>query len=280
MTDKKFHVRQASRGLLVHYSIIPIIARCGYDPGALAGEVETAHPGSTRWYPDGTLAITGFDALNQFVTSCDHCYSDAAFKDDCDNKPLRLGRSIKVQSSIVSHPAFESTMYDFLMWNEAFRKWDSSASVITAQLGSPYSPELPAGPLESLPLVIFFADKKVNLKTRKAIAISIENWFRQQAETPMPGEKPIRLQRMTVRFRERTADILLDASESGQHSLNWLYLEIIYHCKQVIRHFVISLADGGIKVVSPATDNEPAHYGLCTMEEALGPVNAEFPFEL
>ena len=88
--------------------------------------------------------------------------------------------------------------------------------------------------LDDFPITVVFKRKpKGPIQSRFATLLT--EWFRGVAKAGILGEGPIRSVSGEVQFRGALAQLRIDASDSGQHTLNWLLVAVLNFGYEVSR---------------------------------------------
>lgn len=87
-------------------------------------------------------------------------------------------------------------------------------------------PKPPAYRVDDLLITVVFR-RKPSMEVQLRFAECIGEWSQQVATQGLHGEGPIKLTTPQIEFRKKLAQFRIDASQSGQDTLNWLVLSVL-----------------------------------------------------
>ncbi len=200
-------------------------------------------------YPDGTLLIEGggsFDKLRNFII----------------NQQLLASGGVWDSRGFLSLDPFPCKAYA-LWYTTDYREslGELSFSVIFPSLHTYPTKDYR---VEDLQITVVFR-KRASAQVRKRFAACLSGWFKSVANRGMFGEGPIRSASNELRFRGRLVQFRLDASQSGQDTLNWLLLSVLnfgYEVSAVQRFIFDQETQLGIFVDSIDDSTLPEIYNL------------------
>lgn len=173
-------------------------------------------------YPDGTLLFEGGDSFHRLWNAI---------------TASRLQENGVPTPNLLEHGIWQPHGFGGL---EEFRKGTTSYMLFYTRdyresLGaldfSVVFPAIVSDPtrdydLKNLQISVGFK-RKVSQKTRRLFLESLKKYFDSVSKAGMFNEGPLRLASPEIAFRDRLAQFRIDASSSGQDTLNWLLITVL-----------------------------------------------------
>ena len=174
-------------------------------------------------YPDGTLQVEGRGIYEAFESRGARCIREydgqVAFAENPASPRYRF-----CGSQFHSLPAFAPMHYTVLHWHEHVKRWQGGTYVQAGCTKRFY--EIEPSPLDNLMVTLAFHRRFTNA-ARPALAAHVAEWLAEVGEQGLFGEGKISPRSPTITFYDRVARFYLDASATGQQTINWLILHLM-----------------------------------------------------
>lgn len=244
--------------------VLAVIREAGFDVAELCGQ--SGAPDAMKWYPDGSLQIDGADAVTRFIHRCDAVYAKRADDINEERDPL-CSTSVLGDVMYESLAAFPERLYTISIWGDFVRELEGSGiGVSTARASQRGTRPLPEWPISDLMVSVAFR-KRLSKDHRQQFAVAVRGWLDSVRKRGMFDEGPVRPVADEIAFSRRLAQFRIDASESGQNTINWMLLSLLPLCEAnpiTLVYFVMSFLEYRL---------EPRpHYVLVGYQDVYGPV--------
>jgi len=127
---------------------------------------------------------------------------------------------------------FPERIYNVLVWGSFVSKNDGR--FVTVHPGSPNAQvRNPTSSMENLLVTIVFT-RKMSKRVRLSLLQVLSTWLDSVRHEGVSNEGQVRPTGSSLRFFDRLVQFRLDASRSGQMTVNWLILTLIDFCSQAL----------------------------------------------
>lgn len=176
-------------------------------------------------YPDGTVQLEGKGTTSTFEAEAGSLVRDRALQRAQAEDPLHM-RLLQGGASFISLSPFPARVIGLALWGEFVKKYEGGHLRI-----QPGTVPLPIdgkanGPIENLPVTVAF-HRRFSKKTRQELAELIAAYLASVHSEGLFSEGPITKASDEIRFYPRVAQFRINASRSGQNTINWLILSLV-----------------------------------------------------
>ncbi len=212
------------RILIYTPSILAVLHEEGLDLERVSASIALNLDSTVRRYPDGSIQIEGeqsIEAIEQERIRRLEQVSRAFWI----KHPLS-GEQILGGAFYVSLSPFPLTTIDLSFFGEFVRKYETGCVRVRPVL--PVSrPTVEENPIDDLHVTVIFL-RRLSKDSRRRFADLVSNWLSSVGGAGIFDEGPIRQISSKIDYYPRCARFKIDASRSGQNTINWLIVSILH----------------------------------------------------
>ena len=206
---------------LCNSTLFPIFDKLGTDVGSLVSSLSQFC--EVRQYPDESFEFRGQAAYDCFL---EHA-AEPVYNHVLD-MPQRI--SPYGVTGFWNLPVFDTQFFHLLFWGDFASTNDGSIMNVMPgnSLGPPLA--LPQSPLENLLITVAF-HRRLSKRSRLAYTQLVQKWLSHVSEQGLFGEGPVGPKSRHLSFFDKLAQFRVDASRTGQCSLNYFVLLMLKMCR-------------------------------------------------
>jgi len=204
---------------------LDVMQECHIDERALMRHLKSLPGCRLDAYPDGSIQIVGASAQADFCRMAQEPigeYDERLMFGEEDYAKAKVHCGGTTYSSLM---AFEERRWCVRDWlGPASQRGNSNVCVPTQQ----QFPRMEEYPLDALLISVAFKRRLTKPKRAKLVT-ALAEWRNSVRSNGVFGEGPIRWSDGAITFYKKVAQFQVDASESGQCTINWLILSLMTH---------------------------------------------------
>ena len=214
-------------------AILDVIAESGLDVDALLELVVQDTGAVLDRYPDGSVQLEGQRALDVFESRAGDCYFNRSQQLQMQEENYVKSKPWYGGANYSSLAPFSPRIFVIRDWGKHVHKWTGGGGggirICTADTAEPDFPGTRSeeAPIDDLLVSVAF-QRRLSKKTRQQFAEAIGRWFASVRTQGLFGEGPVSLASPDIQFHKRLAQFRIDASRSGQKTINWLILTLVH----------------------------------------------------
>jgi hypothetical protein len=197
----------------------------GVNVEALLGKIADMPDARILKYPNGTIQLEGEGAASTFGAEAGSRVSDHAIRQAHIKDPRRMPVCL-ASASFASLSPFPVRYIGLTLWGEFVKQYEGGRlRVQPSTIPQPVDGKV-NGPIENLPVTIAVR-RRFSKQTRQQFADLVGKFLASVRSEGMFGEGPISRVSEVIDFFPRVAQFRIDASRSGQNTINWLILSLV-----------------------------------------------------
>ena len=205
-------------------SILDAFREDGVDTNAMFRQVAGFPECAGQRYPDGSMQIEGPQAVEVFEK-----LAVALFRKLMANFHAQhpfCNEYVMGGAAYISLNPFEAKSFDLSFCGEFVRKFENGCVGIWPNFVPDLRPTLEENPIDDLPVTVIF-QRRLSKDAREQFSRLVGDWLRSVSGEGIFGEGPILPVSGEIDFYPRCAQFRINASRSGQNTINWLILTIL-----------------------------------------------------
>ncbi len=237
--------------VLYTQAILDVIAESGLDVDALLENIVQTTGAVLDRYPDGTVQFEGPRMFDAFESRAGDCYFNRSQQLQVQEENYAKAKVWYGDASYSSLAPFSPRMFLIRDWGTHVHTWTGGGGggigVWTANTAEPDfpGPRREEAPIDNLLVSVEF-QRRLSKKTRQQFTEAIGQWFLSVRVQGLFGEGPVSLASPHIQFHKRLAQFRIDASRSGQKTINWLILTLVHFASEhVITDIFFTLKPAG-----------------------------------